>query len=73
MRVLHFPGRLAPDVDGALVALVLGDEAHLELLEEFVDLASALLQQVGLVLRHLDLVDGDGDAAARGVVEARCS
>ena len=64
-------GRVLPDVDDLLVALVLGDEAALVLLVDRrrpvrrpASAAPAFSVGIG------DVVDGDRHAAARGVVEA---
>ena len=59
-----------PHVDDLTVTLVLGDEAAVVLLLDAGDLLVARGEQAGLLVRDLDVVDGDGDAGARGVVEA---
>ena len=67
---LDAAGRLGPHLDGALVALLLGDEPHLVLILEVGDLLVGLGDELLLVVGHDDLVDGDGDAALRGEAEA---
>ena len=63
-------GRVLPDTDHLLVALVLGDEAALELA---IDLGDALVRSDepgGLVLRDLDVEETDRHAAAGRELEA---
>ena len=69
-RVGHLLGRVLPDPDDLLVALLLGDEAALELA---VDLGHAGVgggEQLGLVGGRRDVADRDGHAAAGGELEA---
>ncbi len=69
-RVGHVPGHALPELDDLLVALVLGDEAALELA---VDLEHALVrggEQRALVLGYDDVPQPDGHPTARRVVEA---
>ena len=63
-------GGVLPDRHDALVALILGDQAALELTVDRLDLIVSALEQPGLRGRDGDVVDGDGHAAARRVVEA---
>ena len=75
IEAVHHRGRqvvggLLPDVDDLLVALVVGDQAALELAVDLVDGGVGLDQARGLVGRDDDVVDGDGHAAAGGVLEA---
>ncbi len=68
--VRHGRTRLLPHPDDLLVALVLGDEAALELA---VDGGDGLVRRVeagGLVLRDLDVEQADGHATARRELEA---
>ena len=73
-RLHHLVGHarrgVLPDPDDLLVALVLGDEAALELA---VDLGDGLVgrdEALGLVLRDLDVEQADRHAAAGGELEA---
>ena len=68
--LVHLAGGVLPHVDDARVAFVLGDEAHLVLLLQRLDLFVRPVEDGGLALRHLDVRDGDGGAGGRGVVEA---
>ena len=66
----HLAGGVLPDPDDLLVALVLGDEAALELL---VDRGTRVVGRVEaglLVLRDLDVEQADRHAAAGGELEA---
>ena len=66
---LHFVGRLGPGFDDAVVLFVLGHHAHHKVVVVFGDFAGGDFQDVLLAARDLDVVDGDGDAGAGGVVE----
>jgi hypothetical protein len=63
-------GGLLPDVDDLLVALVIGDEAALELAVDLVDGGVRRDQASGLVLGDHDVADRDGHATAGRVGEA---
>ena len=66
----HRARRLLPDVDDLLVALVLGDEAALELAVDLGDVVVGRLEPRALVLRDLDVEDADRHPAAGREVEA---
>ena len=66
----HRRARLLPDADDLLVALVLGDEAALELAVDRGDGVVRRLEAFGLVLRDLDVEQADGHAAAGRELEA---
>ena len=68
--VRHLGRGLLPDPDDLLVALVLGDEAALELASMSTTESSAASSRAGLVLRDLDVEEADGHAAAGGELEA---
>src|SRR5205814_9253737 len=57
--------RVRPDLDGRLVALLLGDEAALELTVDLGDLLLGRRDHRRLLSRNGDVVDGDGDARDR--------
>ena len=63
-------GRLLPDVDDLLVALVLGDEAALELAVDLGDVLVRRLEPLALVLGDLDVPQADRHPAAGREVEA---
>ena len=63
-------GALGPGVDDLDVALLLGQEAVLVVLVDLVDLRLGLLEQLRLVVGDDGVPHGDGQAGARGVVEA---
>ena len=63
--------RLGPDLDDAVVALLLGDMAGYILLLDGLDLLVRGLDHLGLLLRHDDVVHADGRAEEGRVAEAR--
>ena len=69
-RVGHLGGRPLPDRDDLLVALVVGDQAALELAVDLVDLAVGRLEPGGLVARDLDVEHADRHPAAGRELEA---
>ena len=69
-RVGDGVGGLGPDLDDALVALLLGDEAALVLLLDAGDLLLVLGEDLLLVVRDDDVVLRDRDPALGGVLEA---
>ena len=69
-RVRHLGRGLLPDADHLLVALLVGDEAALELAIDLVDLVVGASQALGLVARHRDVAHRDRHAAAGGELEA---
>ena len=62
--------RLAPDVYGLLVALVVGDEAAPELAVDLRDACVRVLEDLALAGRDRDVVNADRQPRQRGVVEA---
>ncbi len=67
---LHLLGGMPPDGHRLIVALLLGDQAHLVLLLYLSDASIGLFQQAGLGFGHLQVVDGDSHAGLGGIVEA---
>ena len=67
--VRHLGRRLLPDADDLLVALVLGDEAALELAVDLGDGVVGRVEARRLVLRDLDVEQADRHAAAGGELE----
>ena len=70
-RLLDLVRRLRPDRDRGVVALLVGNQPHLVLILNFADALVGRLQQRRFLIRHMQVVDGDGDAGARGVVESQ--
>ncbi len=70
-RVGNRVGRLRPDVDDRLVALVLGDQAAVVLAVNLVDARLVPGQDLLLVRRDDDVVLGDRDAGDRAVPEPK--
>ncbi len=68
--VRHVGAGLLPDADDLLVALVLGDEAALELLVDRRDGVVGRGEALRLVLRDLDVEQADRHAATGGELEA---
>ena len=73
-EALHHPVRhdlrdALPELDDLLVALVLGDEAALELLVDLDDVLVRLVEQLGLRGRDDDVPETDRHAAAGGELE----
>ena len=63
-------GDAGPDVDDLVVALAVGDEAFLVLVDDALDFGLRLAEEDALRLRDDHVVHADRDAGARGVVEA---
>ena len=59
-----------PDVDHLVVALAVGDETGRVLVLDLLHLVIGRRHDAGLLLRDDDVIDAEGDARARGVVEA---
>src|ERR1700686_2628208 len=66
----HFLRRLGPGVNRLGVALVVGDQAALELQVDVAELLLGARQDGGLARRRLDVHRGDGDAGLGRVSEA---
>ena len=69
-RLGHFVRRLRPQLDRLDVLLFLGNQTTAELALNLLDLAAEAVQNLGLFLGHGDVLDGDGDAGARRILEA---
>ena len=63
-------GDAGPDVDDLVVALAVGDEPFLVLVDDALHFGLRLAEEHALRLRDDHVVHADGDAGARGVVEA---
>ena len=61
---------MRPDIDDLVVALAVRHQALRVLVLDFLDLLLGLGQDFRLVLRHLHVVDSDGDSGRSGELEA---
>ncbi len=66
----HLAGRLGPDLDQLLPALLVGDHTALVLLVDLLRVLLVAVQDLRLVRRRDDVVDGDRDAGPGRPVEA---
>ena len=66
----HLRGGRVPDLDLLLAALTVGDDAPTELGLDLLGVLLVALQDLDLLGRGLDVVDGHGEARAAGVLEA---
>ncbi len=69
-RLGDLVGRRVPLLDDRLVALLLGDQAHVVLVGDLADELLVAFDDRLLLRRHDDVVLGDRDAGLRGVLEA---
>ena len=69
-HLLHVVGRFRPGVDDALVLLLLRHHTHHEVVLVLGHFLAGRVEDVPLALRHLDVVDRDGDSGFGRVVEA---
>ena len=67
--VLDLVGRLRPDLDELLAALVVGDDALAVLLLDLLGALLVLVQDLLLLRRRRDVLDAERDARPGGVVE----
>ncbi len=61
---------VCPDVDGLVVALVVGDETHVVVTQHLVHLRLRGLHQLVLLVRHHNVQQVEGQASAEGAHEA---
>ena len=69
-HLLHVVGRPGPSIDNPLVLLLLRHHSHHEVVLVLGHFLARRFEDALLALRHLDVVDSDGDAGLGGVVKA---
>ena len=69
-QFLHLVCGVTPDGDGLTVAFLFSYEPQVELLLNLVDRFVGGGEQLLFLLRHFEVVHGDGDAGLGGVLEA---
>ena len=69
-KFLHLVRGVTPDGDGLTVAFLFSYEPQVELLLNLVDQLVGFGEQLLFLLRHFEVVHGDGDAGLGGVLEA---
>ena len=67
-----FLGGGLPDLNGLAVALLIGDQAAVEVLHDLLDLLIGSSQNSGLLLGHDSIGDSDRDGGQGGVLVALC-